>query len=267
MTKDRGHQLERSRAPNLPNNVKISESKSESNVKYAWGHHPKWAKIEKAKKNPVDELEKLAERRKKATKGYRRALHEIIAETMRNVAIMRSDAAALQEFVGRYKFAPNESGGDAWITSAAFNVVHPVEKEAWKWARVACFLHDFKVVPIESLAEEIHNLGGIAAVVGLAAKQDPRRAEAKVKKPARTKLARRRPGTKKVGSAATGENDRGPTDDELADEEIVLRVDSNCRVQLSAMPTDQRVEIIAVVVHQDELSGALLAIERVRRLD
>jgi hypothetical protein len=124
---------------------------------------------------PADHLEALKKRLKKAKGGYRHTKYEIIAETMRSVIRMRSDAKELLEFVERNNLRSKTTPDKSWIASAAFSFVNHSEKQGWKDARVAEFLVDVKKVPIGKLAKEILRLGGIAKIIERAAKEDPRR--------------------------------------------------------------------------------------------
>jgi hypothetical protein len=150
-------------------------------------------------KSPADKLEILGQRLTKAKKGFRRTKYDIYEETMEQVIEMRSDPAALEDFVKRAGINSKKlkSSNASWIAPAAFTFVTHNEQQGWKGARAAEFLHDFMKVPIGELAEQMRKLGGIEKIVNLAAKEDPRQ----LKDPG---------GTKKGGKAGLGKGPRRP---------------------------------------------------------
>jgi hypothetical protein len=86
------------------------------------------------------------------------------------------------------------------------------KKLAWKRARVVEHLHDFHGVPVGKIAAEIRKLGGVEAVVRLAAEEDPLRPK--------SKSDAGKGGGTKTGRAASGTDSRRPLKAASADEHI-----------------------------------------------
>lgn len=231
------------------------------------------------RKTPADKLKELKQKLKEARKGYRVAKYETLQETMENVVEMRSSRVALAEFVNDAGIvSKNLKKLDAnWIASAAFTFVIGKEQEGWKAARVAEFLHGFKGVPIEELAEQMRKLGGIEKIMKLAAKEDPRRVKplGGVKKGGKARHADKKNPFKsaKVRKEEVDEvdemedwgtpiPDNNDDHDEGDHSRMTVRISPALRAKLIAIEKDRRVKLISVRID----SVDCLEIEEVRQL-
>lgn len=232
--------------------------------------------------SPVDKLEDLGRRLKKARKGFRQTKYDIYQETMENAVKMKSDGAALKAFVKRAGIDPKKlkSPNTSWITPAAFTFVTHNEQQGWKGARVAEFLIDFKKVPISKLSEHMRKLGGIEKIVKFAAKEDPRQ----IKHPGHIKkggkalsVAKKNPFKSAKAHKESADADVERTEDwdtpgDDADQagsehsQIAIRISPALRAKLLAIESKRRVEMIGVRIDTDDWLDDVLEVQEVRGL-
>src|ERR1700733_3487179 len=101
--------------------------------------------------HPINQLEILRKKRRKARIGFRREEYQIMQDTMRVGMTLRSKHEALEQFVKRNGINPVKlrKADRNWIATAVFTFVDQCEKQGFKEARVASFLVDKKGVAID----------------------------------------------------------------------------------------------------------------------
>jgi hypothetical protein len=211
---------------------------------------------------PADRLEALKKRLKKARKGFRLEKYDVAEEVMQSVIEMRSDIDALKEFVERNGLDPKKlnNTNKNWITLAAFTFVSG-ENLAWKCARVAEFLYDFKKVPINQLADQIRKLGGIEKIVRIAAKEDPRQLKGPrgIKKGGKTGL-----GKKPDEYVSSKDPNDEPDPSMLKKGSALIRIDANLIADLKKVAVDEAAKLIGTRRGWGE--PCLFEVERVIRV-
>jgi len=228
----------------------------------------------------ISDLDKLKVKFKKAKRRYRQEKYQLFAETMKMVVELSSDKGALAAFakhagMNELKFQRDKSS----LANAVFTYVVGSEQLGWKGARAAEFLHHFKKVPLDKLADAFRKYGGIEKVVALAAKEDPRRPPSSGRK---ADAARRKhpkvtkdevPGhdddwgepIDDDGEQEPGDDDASKNGDELS--EVTVRLTAALLAKLQAARPGRRVKLVGVRPPSVGRSTHELDIEEVRRLN
>lgn len=232
--------------------------------------------------SPVHELKKLKRQFKKERKGYREAKYQILASAMAEVVKLRSDEDELEAFIAATgaERPTVERQSRSWITVAAVSFVTHNRQLAWKGARVLDYLYDIRKIPLDNLAQEIREQGGIEKILKIAAEDDPRREEQNETDQEESEAeqeeneggqgeeaepSRRKP--KKRGLGAKSEN-KAPDISEYSSEqsEIAISISPELRTKLDGIRVGRRVKLIGVRAEKADWVDIMLDVQEVRLL-
>jgi hypothetical protein len=213
--------------------------------------------------NPIAQLEELKRRYKQELKGFRRAKYGIMEEAMGAAVELRSNEPELKKFAVLAKANVKEMTTDnELITRAAVEFVIP-GKLSWKAARVLNYLHDFKGVPIDELAEKLEELGGIEKLVRAAAREQPRRTKELVEPERATISALQRalpvkiPVISKVSFRKPKNSKKAP-----ATSTISVSISSALLAKLKLVEIGRRIKLVGARQEDDDWTDPMLEVRK-----
>jgi hypothetical protein len=186
---------------------------------------------------------------------------------MAEVVKLRSDEDALEAFiVATGAERPTvQSQSRSWITVAAVSFVTHNRQLAWKGARVLDYLYDVRKIPLDNIAQEIREQGGIEKILKIAAEEDPRREEVnETDEEEAAKPSRETPNKHGLGRKGKPENKEPDTSEDSTEEsEIAVSISPDLRTKLDGIKIGRRVKLIGVRAEQADWLDVMLEVQEV----